>query len=232
MHYAACACSACCSVTRARQTAGAHSANTDCKSQKTQDACDSAGFCTWDGGKCDYSSSSTGQVNKNLFVVLAFCYQFGVLLSRSSLSYIKVCTGHRSPNRAQLPHNRLFADHAGGDRHRIAGRRRRKRVSLALSDAAVCQALNLALWLAQVQQRSQQPSLALTAHTSPQDLLRFMNVWVQFVVMVVRHAADRVFAALDSFSPSQVWVGLMGGASYVNTFYLLLNHKDIPAKDK
>ena len=34
------------------------------------------------------------------------------------------------------------------------------------------------------------------------------------------------------FSPSQVWVGLMGGASYVNTFYLLLNHKDIPAKDK
>ena len=30
----------------------------------------------------------------------------------------------------------------------------------------------------------------------------------------------------------QVWVGLMGGASYVNTFYLLLNHKDIPAKDK
>jgi hypothetical protein len=30
----------------------------------------------------------------------------------------------------------------------------------------------------------------------------------------------------------QVWVGLMGGASYVNTFYLLLNHKDIPAADK
>ena len=92
----------------------------------------------------------------------------------------------------------FFSDHAGGDRHRIAGRRRRKRVSLALSDAAVCQALNLALWLAQVQQRSHQPSLALTAHASPQDLLRFMNVWVQFVVMVVRHAADRVFAALDS----------------------------------
>ena len=45
---------------------------------------------------------------------------------------------------------------------------------------------------------SHQPSFALTAHASPQDLLRFMNVWVQFVVMVVRHAADRVFAALDS----------------------------------
>ena len=37
---------------------------------------------------------------------------------------------------------------------------------------------------------------------------------------------------LTLFSPSQVWVGLMGGAASVNTFYLLLNHKDIPAKDK
>jgi hypothetical protein len=95
-------------VTRARQTAGAHSANTDCVSQKTQDTCDSAGFCTWDGSACDYSSSTTGQINKNLFVVLSFCYQFGVLLSRSSLSYIKVCAGLRSPNRAQSAHSRFI----------------------------------------------------------------------------------------------------------------------------
>ncbi len=42
--------------------------------------------------------------------------------------------------------------------------------------------------------------------------------------------ALRVLAPLDC--AVQVWVGLMGGASYVNTFYLLLNHKDVPAKDK
>ena len=48
------------------------------------------GFCTWDAAACGYSSSSEGQINKSLFVVLAFCYQFGVLLSRSSLNYVKV----------------------------------------------------------------------------------------------------------------------------------------------
>ena len=62
-----------------------------------------------------------------------------------------------------------------------------------------------------------------------QDLLRFMNVWVQFVLMVAR-CCNRVLAPRDC--AAQVWVGLMGGASYVNTFYLLLNHKDVPAKDK
>jgi hypothetical protein len=62
-------------------------------------------------------------------------------------------------------------------------------------------------------------------------LLRFMNVWVQFVLMVGGcQRALRVLAPLDC--AVQVWVGLMGGASYVNTFYLLLNHKDVPAKDK
>ena len=55
----------------------------------------SVAFCTWDGAACGYSSSSEGQVNKHLFVVLAFCYQFGVLVSRSSLNYFKVA--HRPP---------------------------------------------------------------------------------------------------------------------------------------
>ena len=75
------------------QTAGAHSANTDCSSQRTVDACCSVQFCAWDktGSVCDYSSSTDGQINKNLFVVLSFCYQFGVLISRSSLNYVKVC---------------------------------------------------------------------------------------------------------------------------------------------
>ena len=71
------------------QTAGAHSANTDCSSQRSVNTCSVVEFCSWDGSTCDYSSSSNGQINKNLFVVLSFCYQFGVLISRSSLSYIK-----------------------------------------------------------------------------------------------------------------------------------------------
>ena len=75
----------------ALQTAGAHSANTDCSSQRTVDACSGVQFCAWDGSVCDYSSSTNGQINKNLFVVLSFCYQFGVLISRSSLNYVKVC---------------------------------------------------------------------------------------------------------------------------------------------
>ena len=67
---------------------------------------------------------------------------------------------------------------------------------------------------------------------SLQDLLRFMNVWVQFITMVAFYATALLFAAFDWNFFVQVWVGLMGGASYVNTFYLLLNHKDISGKDK
>ncbi len=81
----------------ALQTAGAHSANTDCLSQRTVDACSGVQFCAWDGSVCDYSSSFNGQINKNLFVVLSFCYQFGVLISRSSLNYVKVCPASSHP---------------------------------------------------------------------------------------------------------------------------------------
>ena len=45
-----------------------------------------------------------------------------------------------------------------------------------------------------------------------QDRYKFMNIYLQFVVMV--------------------YVGLLGGASYVNTFYKLLNDKDIAEKDR
>ena len=89
-----------CNATRrltALQTAGAHSANTDCSSQRTVDACSRVQFCAWDGSVCDYSSSTNGQINKNLFVVLSFCYQFGVLISRSSLNYVKVKCAKRPP---------------------------------------------------------------------------------------------------------------------------------------
>ena len=77
--------------------AGAHSANTDCSSQRSVDACSGVQFCAWDGSVCDYSSSTNGQINKNLFVVLSFCYQFGVLISRSSLNYVKVKCAKRPP---------------------------------------------------------------------------------------------------------------------------------------
>ena len=48
------------------------------------------------------------------------------------------------------------------------------------------QALNLALWMAQVPSHSSRRRTAAAAarHSAPQDLLRFMNVWVQFVLMV------------------------------------------------
>ena len=41
---------------------------------------------------------------------------------------------------------------------------------------------------------------------------RFLGLWVQFVLMI--------------------FVGLLGGASYVNVFYILLNHPDVPDQDK
>jgi hypothetical protein len=95
-------------------------ANTDCISQKTQTACGREEFCAWDSGACDYSSSSSGQINKNLFVVLAFCYQFGVLLSRSSLSYVKVRAPPPPPLvRSQSVHP--SSDHARRHHHHHPG---------------------------------------------------------------------------------------------------------------
>lgn len=90
--------------------------------------------------------------------ILAFCYQFGVLISRSSLSCYRV-----------------------------------KRIHFL----TILQAVNFAFWIVQ-------------------DKTLFLGgnqlVWVQFVWMV--------------------WVGLMGGAGYVQTFALLREDASIPKDDR
>eukprot|EP01094_Clydonella_sp_ATCC50884_P005572 TRINITY_DN1450_c2_g1_i1.p1 TRINITY_DN1450_c2_g1~~TRINITY_DN1450_c2_g1_i1.p1 ORF type:complete len:433 (-),score=100.92 TRINITY_DN1450_c2_g1_i1:89-1240(-) len=99
------------------------------------------------------TSDSSWEV-KNAYAILAFCYQFGVLISRSSLSIIKF-----------------------------------KWVEIL----TVLQYANFILWMCQ-------------------DYWKFMNIWVQFA--------------------SMVFVGLLGGASYVNVFYLILHEDHIPNKDR
>jgi hypothetical protein len=188
---------------RVPQTAGAHSANTDCLSQKEENACSNVEFCVWEGGTCDYSSSSSGQINKNLFVILAFCYQFGVLLSRSSLSYIKVC--------AMSPFASVHLKHTP-----TAAQVTRVGIitTLQVPLPAICTFLEPCFrfdyWPvaardcysgAQPRALDRAGVVALTsprhfAHVGDylQDLLRFMNVWVQFVVMV--HEQARCFRCL------------------------------------
>ncbi|KAL6061670.1 Batten's disease protein Cln3 [Balamuthia mandrillaris] len=97
---------------------------------------------------------SSNWFEANGFVILNFCYQIGVLISRSSLSLVKI-----------------------------------RRIEIL----TILQLLNLVLWLFEAK-------------------FLFMNIWVQFV--------------------SMVFVGLLGGAMYVNTFYLLLNDPKIPEQDK
>jgi len=89
-----------------------------------------------------------------IFVILSFCYQAGVLVSRSSLRFIKIT-----------------------------------RVEIV----TVLQAINFVLWILEAK-------------------YHFINVWVQY--------------------PLMVYVGLLGGASYVNVFYLLLHDQSIQEHDK
>eukprot|EP01090_Pellita_catalonica_P011180 TRINITY_DN22712_c0_g1_i1.p1 TRINITY_DN22712_c0_g1~~TRINITY_DN22712_c0_g1_i1.p1 ORF type:complete len:275 (-),score=32.52 TRINITY_DN22712_c0_g1_i1:167-949(-) len=91
---------------------------------------------------------------KHAFVILSFCYQIGVFVSRSSLSLFHI-----------------------------------RRVEIL----TVLQLLNCVLWLLEVQ-------------------YHFLNLWVQFGLMV--------------------FVGLLGGAMYVNVFYLLLHDSKIPEADR
>lgn len=93
-------------------------------------------------------------VARNAYAILAFCYQFGVLISRSSLYFIQL-----------------------------------KRFEILTS----LQGINFLLWLAQ-------------------DYWHFMNIWVQFGAML--------------------YVGLLGGAAYVNVFYQLLNDESIQENDR
>eukprot|EP00743_Colponemidia_sp_Colp-15_P006146 GILK01006606.1.p1 GENE.GILK01006606.1~~GILK01006606.1.p1 ORF type:complete len:460 (+),score=74.39 GILK01006606.1:123-1382(+) len=88
------------------------------------------------------------------YVILSFCYQLGVLLSRSSLKLVKI-----------------------------------QRVEVITS----LQAVNFIFWF-------------LLA------IWKFAPLWVQFLLMV--------------------FVGLLGGASYVNTMYLIMNDRRIPEKDR
>eukprot|EP00033_Pygsuia_biforma_P001179 GCRY01001340.1.p1 GENE.GCRY01001340.1~~GCRY01001340.1.p1 ORF type:complete len:404 (-),score=92.04 GCRY01001340.1:107-1318(-) len=91
---------------------------------------------------------------KHAFVILSNCYQIGVLISRSSLSLVKI-----------------------------------PRIGIL----TVLQAINLALWLAQ-------------------DYYHFMPIYATFALMF--------------------WVGLLGGAMYVNTFYVLLSTDTISHEDR
>eukprot|EP00762_Andalucia_godoyi_P003291 ANDGO_06646.mRNA.1 Battenin len=85
---------------------------------------------------------------KNAYIILQFCYQFGVLISRSSLKFFKI-----------------------------------RRVDVI----SFLQFLNFVLWMFQAG-------------------YKFMDVWTQFA--------------------SMVFVGLLGGASYVNVFYLIFNDSE------
>ncbi|GAM25239.1 hypothetical protein SAMD00019534_084140, partial [Acytostelium subglobosum LB1] len=93
--------------------------------------------------------------NENAYPILSFCYQFGVLLSRSSLQLVKI-----------------------------------KRIGVI----TVLQGINMALWLLQGRYKM------------------ISSIWVLFVLMF--------------------YCGLLGGASYVNVFYLILHDKRIPNEDR
>eukprot|EP01095_Lingulamoeba_sp_RSL-Kostka_P009610 TRINITY_DN3337_c0_g3_i1.p1 TRINITY_DN3337_c0_g3~~TRINITY_DN3337_c0_g3_i1.p1 ORF type:complete len:421 (-),score=68.55 TRINITY_DN3337_c0_g3_i1:186-1448(-) len=99
-------------------------------------------------------SSDISYVQKNSYAILSFCYQLGVLISRSSLPVIKI--------------------------HRI-------------EILTILQFFNFLLWYSQA-------------------VWFWINIYVQFVLMF--------------------YVGLLGGASYVNCFYRILNMKNISVQDK
>ncbi|GAM26428.1 hypothetical protein SAMD00019534_096030, partial [Acytostelium subglobosum LB1] len=92
---------------------------------------------------------------RNAYPILSFCYQLGVLMSRSSLQLFKI-----------------------------------KHVGIL----TILQGLNMALWLIQGRYKM------------------IESVWVLFVLMF--------------------YCGLLGGAAYVNVFYLILNDKRIPEEDR
>lgn len=100
-----------------------------------------------DEGKKDF-------FEEHAYEILAFCYQLGVLFSRSSLSFVRI-----------------------------------RRIWLLTG----LQGANFALWLLQ-------------------DEYRFLPLWAQF--------------------PLMVFVGLLGGAMYVNVFALMVDDASIPKEDK
>lgn len=101
----------------------------------------------------DYDTSSSW-FKRNSYSILAFCYQFGVLLSRSSLSVVRI-----------------------------------RRIGLLTA----VQCFNLVLWLIQAR-------------------FHVVDVWIQFIAMV--------------------FVGLIGGAMYVNVFASLVDNPNIKERDR
>jgi battenin len=100
------------------------------------------------------SENSSNFAVANAYAILQFCYQFGVLISRSSLKLIKI-----------------------------------PRVEIITA----LQGINMVFWILQ-------------------DVYKFMNVWAQFATMI--------------------YVGLLGGASYVNCFFQLLNTRKVSSADR
>jgi len=100
-------------------------------------------------------AATTGPwVAVHAFAILSFCYQFGVLISRSSLLVVRIPW---------------------------------------IEVVSILQGINFIFWLAEAK-------------------WHFLSVWAQF--------------------PLMVYVGLLGGASYVNVFYLILHDKTIRERDK
>jgi len=95
---------------------------------------------------------------REAYVILAFCYQLGVLISRSSLSLVKI-----------------------------------KKVGVLTT----LQGINMLFWILQAKYKF---------------IVGPIGVWILFLLMV--------------------YVGLLGGASYVNVFYLILHDPKIPDEDK
>ncbi|KYQ94309.1 hypothetical protein DLAC_04607 [Tieghemostelium lacteum] len=100
-------------------------------------------------------SDSTDWFVKNSYPILSFCYQLGVLISRSSLQVYKI-----------------------------------KRIEIL----TVLQGANMVLWIVQAKYKM------------------IGSVWILFLLMI--------------------YCGLLGGASYVNVFYLILHDKKIPDEDR
>jgi len=105
----------------------------------------------------EYATSSNWFL-RNSYAILAFCYQLGVLISRSSLQFFKI-----------------------------------KKVEVI----TILQGINMIYWVVQAKYLMLQGS---------------GEIWVLFVLMV--------------------YVGLLGGASYVNIFYLVLNDPLIDPLDR
>ncbi|KAM9994699.1 hypothetical protein ACTFIY_000897 [Dictyostelium cf. discoideum] len=91
----------------------------------------------------------------NAFAIFSFCYQLGVLISRSSLQFVKI-----------------------------------KHIGVI----TILQGINMVFWIIQAKYKM------------------VTSVWVLFILMI--------------------YCGLLGGASYVNVFYLILHQKNIPNEDR